>query len=145
MTCFFRLKWKPLPFRQNKEKCPLVVFGDGVFGKDMVKLKKLRCGVVGKLFLALKKRQAAGELIVLTIDEFKTSKTCSSCFFDDLKVINTPKFKGKSVLACSECKKVWQRDINAATNMMTISKAVWMGEGRPAVFKRGKNNGEERV
>ncbi|KAG0967070.1 hypothetical protein G6F25_006440 [Rhizopus arrhizus] len=110
----------------------------------MVKMKGLRCGVIGKLFATLKKREAAGELIVVTIDEFKTSKTCSSCFFDDLKVVKTPGFKGKGVLSCSKCKKVWQRDVNAATNMMTISEAVWMGEGRPEVFKPKKNDGEER-
>ncbi|KAG1392210.1 hypothetical protein G6F60_012184 [Rhizopus arrhizus] len=37
-----KLKWRPLPFQENKEKCPLVVFGAGVFGKDMVKMKGLR-------------------------------------------------------------------------------------------------------
>ncbi|KAG1139363.1 hypothetical protein G6F38_009889 [Rhizopus arrhizus] len=93
---------KPLPFQENKEKCPLVVFGAGVFGKDMVKMKGLRCGVIGKLFATLKKREAAGELIVVTIDEFKTSKTCSSCFFDDFKVVKIPCFKGKGVLGCSK-------------------------------------------
>ncbi|CEP14216.1 hypothetical protein [Parasitella parasitica] len=131
----FKLKWKPLPFREEKEKCPLVIFGDGVFGKDMAKLKNLRCGVVGKLYLTLKKREAAGELIVLTIDEFKTSKTCSSCFDNNLGIVKTPYFKGNSVLACPKCKKVWQRDVNAAINMMTISRAVWMGEERPEVFR----------
>ncbi|EIE76770.1 hypothetical protein RO3G_01474 [Rhizopus delemar RA 99-880] len=111
-----KLKWRTLPFQENKEKCPLVVFGAGVFGKDMVKMKGLWCGVIGKLFATLKKRDAAGELIVVTIDEFKTSKTCSSCFFDDLKVAKAPGFKGKGVLSCSKCKKVWQRDVNATTN-----------------------------
>ena len=80
----------------------------------------------------------------MSIDEFKTSKTCSSCFFDDLKVVKTSGFKGKDVLSCSKCKKVWQQDVNAATNMMTISEAVWMGEGRPEVFKTKKNDGEGR-
>ncbi|CEP20193.1 hypothetical protein [Parasitella parasitica] len=133
-----KLKWKPLPFREEKENCPLVIFGDGVFGKDMVKLKNLRCGVVGKLYLTLKKREAAGELIVLTIDEFKTSKTCSSCFDNNLGIVKTPYFKGNSVLACPKCKNVWQRDVNAAINTMTISRAVWMGEERPEVYRRSK-------
>ncbi|KAG1307128.1 hypothetical protein G6F64_007054 [Rhizopus arrhizus] len=106
-----KLKWRHLPFQENKEKCPLVVFGAGVFGKDMIKMKGLQCGVIGKLFATLKKREAAGELIVVTIDEFKTSKTCSSCFFDDLKVVKTPGFKGKGVLSCSKCKKFeWEKD-----------------------------------
>ncbi|KAG0825657.1 hypothetical protein G6F18_010297 [Rhizopus arrhizus] len=104
-------QWRPLPFQENKEKCPLVVLGAGVFGKDMVKMKGLRCGMIGKLFATLKKREAAGELIVVTIDEFKTSKTCSSCFFDDLKVVKTPGFKDKGVLSCSNCKKFgWEKD-----------------------------------
>ncbi|CEP14429.1 hypothetical protein [Parasitella parasitica] len=85
-----------------------------------------------------KTREAAGELIVLTIDEFKTSKTCSSCFDSNLGIVKTPYFKGNSVLACPKCKKVWQRDVNAAINMMTISRAVWMGEERPEVFTRSK-------
>ncbi|KAG0787722.1 hypothetical protein G6F19_007506 [Rhizopus arrhizus] len=106
-----KLKWRHLPFQENKEKCPLVVFGAGVFGKDMIKMKGLQCGVIGKLFATLKKREAAGELIVVTIDEFKTSKACSSCFFDDLKVVKTPGFKGKGVLSCSKCKKFeWEKD-----------------------------------
>ncbi|KAG1254966.1 hypothetical protein G6F68_010607 [Rhizopus microsporus] len=106
-----KLKWWPLPFQENKEKYSSVVFDAGVFGMDMVKLKGFRCGVIGKLFATLKKREAAGELIVVTIDEFKTSKTCSSCFFDDLKVVKTPGFKGKGVLSCSKCKKFgWEKD-----------------------------------
>ncbi|KAG1139784.1 hypothetical protein G6F37_009494 [Rhizopus arrhizus] len=114
-----KLKWWPLPFQENKEKCPLVVFGAGVFGKDMVKMKELRCGVIEKLFAMLKKREAA--------------------------VVKTPDFKGKGVLSCSKCKKVWQRDVNAATNMMTISEAVRMGEGRPEVFKPKKNDADHVI
>ncbi|KAG1351653.1 hypothetical protein G6F62_002919 [Rhizopus arrhizus] len=106
-----KLKWRPLPFQENKKKCSLVVFGAGVFGKDMVKMRGLPCGVIGKLFAKLKKCEAAGELIVVTIDEFKTSKACSSCFFDDLKVVKIPGFKGKGVLSCSKCKKFgWEKD-----------------------------------
>ncbi|KAG0826837.1 hypothetical protein G6F18_009759 [Rhizopus arrhizus] len=106
-----KLKWRPLPFQENKEKYSSVVFDAGVFGKDMVKMKGIRCGVIGKLFATLKKREAAGELIVVTIDEFKTSKTRSSYFFDDLKVVKTPGFKSKGVLSCSKCKKLgWEKD-----------------------------------
>jgi transposase len=97
--------------------------------------------VVGEFFSTLKKREAAGDLIVVTIDEYNTSKTCSLCFFDELKLMKAPGFKECGVFTCSSCGKVWQRDVNAARNMMTISKAVWGGEGRPKVFlpkKKGK-------
>ncbi|KAI8988507.1 hypothetical protein BDF20DRAFT_998923 [Mycotypha africana] len=62
-------------------RVPLIVFGAGMFEKDVVKLKGQRCGVVGKLFATLKKREAKGQLMVVTIDEFKTSKTCSLRFY----------------------------------------------------------------
>ncbi|KAI8979054.1 hypothetical protein BDF20DRAFT_867392 [Mycotypha africana] len=71
-----------------------------MFGKDAAKLKGQRCGFVGKLFATLKKREAEGQLIVVTIDEFKTSKTCSLCFYDDMQIVDFPKFKGTGVLYC---------------------------------------------
>lgn len=121
-----------------KTKIPFIVFGARMFGKDAVKLKGHRCDVVGKLFRMLKRREVEGTLIVTTIDEYKTSKTCSLCQFDDMKIINTKKFKGSGVLVCNKCPKVWQRDVNAANNMMKISEAIWSGEGRPEVFKPKK-------
>ncbi|KAI8646659.1 hypothetical protein BD408DRAFT_428655 [Parasitella parasitica] len=105
-----------------------------MFGKDAVKLKGHRCGVVGTLFRTLKRREAEGRLIVTTIDEFKTSKTCNLCLSDGLTIIKTDNFKGVGVVCCHHCKQLWQRDINASNNMMTISKAVWSGQGRPQVF-----------
>ncbi|KAI8997611.1 hypothetical protein BDB01DRAFT_893114 [Pilobolus umbonatus] len=67
-------KWKPAPYLESKTKTPLIVFGAGMFGNDAVKLKGRRCGVVGKLFRTLKRREAEGRLIVTTIDEFKNLK-----------------------------------------------------------------------
>ncbi|GAA5812184.1 hypothetical protein MFLAVUS_005634 [Mucor flavus] len=132
-------KWKPAPYLESKTKIPLIVFGAGMFGKDAVKLKGHRCGVVGKLFRTLKRREAEGRLIVTTIDEFKTSKTCNLCLSDGLTIIDTDNFKGVGVVCCHHCKQLWQRDINASNNMMTISKAVWSGQGRPQVFTPERN------
>ncbi|KAI7900981.1 uncharacterized protein BX663DRAFT_438345, partial [Cokeromyces recurvatus] len=123
-VCTKQNKWKPIKYQQDSTKVPLIVFGSGMFGKDNVKLKGLRCGIVGKLYKLLKKREAEGQLIATTIDEFKTSKTYSLCFFDDLKIISTKSFKGVAVVCCERCSKVWQRDSNAANNMMTISKSI---------------------
>jgi transposase len=109
-----------------------------MFGKDAIKLKSHRCGVLGKLFRMLKRHEAKGNLIVTTIDEYKTSKTCSFCQFDNMKIINTKNFKGSGVLVCNKCPKVWQRNVNIANNMMKISEAIWSGEGKPKVFKPKK-------
>ncbi|CEG78374.1 hypothetical protein RMATCC62417_12992 [Rhizopus microsporus] len=132
-------EWRSLIFEDSsKEMIPLVVFGAGMFGKDNVKLKGHRCGVVGKLLKTLKKRDAEDHLIAVTIDEFKASKIYSFCSSGDVNIINTSGFKGCSVLNCKQCRKVWQRDINAANNMMMISETIWSGKERSDVFKPAK-------
>jgi hypothetical protein len=105
-----------------------------MFGKDSVKLKKNRCGVTGVLWRALKKREAAGGLVAVTIDEFKTSKICNSCQDEALGPVKH--IRGNSVLVCKACSTLWQRDVNAAKNMMDISIATWKGDGRPVAFLR---------
>ncbi|KAI7899974.1 uncharacterized protein BX663DRAFT_519173, partial [Cokeromyces recurvatus] len=45
-----------------------------MFGKDGVHLKGLRVGVTGVLYKQLKIRQKSGELLLASVDEFKTSK-----------------------------------------------------------------------
>ncbi|OAD77825.1 hypothetical protein PHYBLDRAFT_141686 [Phycomyces blakesleeanus NRRL 1555(-)] len=133
-ACTKRDRWKPTKYQQDSTKVPLLVFGSGMFGKDDVKLKRHRCGAVGKLYKLLKKQEAEGQLIIITINEFKTSKTRSLCFFNDMKIIKTNPFKGVAVVSCKQCNKVWKRDSNAANNMILISKPIWSGEGRPDVF-----------
>ncbi|KAI7901655.1 uncharacterized protein BX663DRAFT_513573 [Cokeromyces recurvatus] len=41
-----------------------------------------------------------------------------------------------SVLVCSSCHTLWQRDINASRNMMTISISIWQRRERPTPFQR---------
>ncbi|KAI9470601.1 MAG: hypothetical protein EXX96DRAFT_585025 [Benjaminiella poitrasii] len=94
-----------------------------MFGEDLVRLKSLRYGVTGMFYQALGKRERAGDLVVVTIDEYLTSQKVSLVV-------------GFSVLACTACHTLWQRDVNAAINIMTIAKSVWGGEGRPAIFQR---------
>ncbi|KAI9475647.1 MAG: hypothetical protein EXX96DRAFT_574065 [Benjaminiella poitrasii] len=94
-----------------------------MFGKDLMRLKGLRCGVTGMFYQALKKRERAGDLVVVTIDEYLTSQKVSHVV-------------GFSVLACTACHTLWQRDVNAAINIMAIAKSIWEGEGRPAIFER---------
>lgn len=53
---------------------PLVVFGDGLKNKDHVKFKGLRHGISNKIYSQLKLRERIGELLLVDINEFKTSK-----------------------------------------------------------------------
>ncbi|GAA5814925.1 hypothetical protein MFLAVUS_008428 [Mucor flavus] len=90
-------KWKPSMFHEkDKSKVPLIVFGNEMFGKDLVKLKGLRCGVVGIMWRCLKKREAAVDLVVVTVDEFKTSRICCRCGTDSLD--DVAHVEGHSVL-----------------------------------------------
>jgi hypothetical protein len=105
-----------------------------MFGKDLVKLKGLRCGVAGIMWRCLKKREAAGDLLVVPIDEFLTSQICNIC--KSRTLIDHPGVKGRSVLVCTTCNTLWQRDVNAAKNMMSISLSVWSGNAIPEIFRR---------
>ncbi|KAI8967173.1 hypothetical protein BDF20DRAFT_803796, partial [Mycotypha africana] len=108
-------KWKPEPFNAgDKIKVPLIVFGNGMFGKDNVVLKSHRCGTVGVLWRALKQREVAGDLLVLEIDEFKTSRIRSCCSNDTLERLKG--IQTYSILVCKTCHILWNRDINASKN-----------------------------
>ncbi|KAI8984051.1 hypothetical protein BDF20DRAFT_933965 [Mycotypha africana] len=44
--------------------------------------------------------------------------------------------RGCSILVCKTCKILWNRDVNAAKNMMAISISVWKDKERPTEFSR---------
>lgn len=58
----------------DNSKMPLVVFGDGLKNKDHIKFKGLRHGISNKIYRQLKTRERVGELLLIDINEFKTSK-----------------------------------------------------------------------
>ncbi|CEI97915.1 hypothetical protein G6F70_005980 [Rhizopus microsporus] len=64
---------------------PLVIFGNGLRNKDHVKFKGLRHGVSNKTYRQLKRREGLGKLLLLDINECKTSKACNSCLNQDLE------------------------------------------------------------
>ncbi|KAI7907510.1 uncharacterized protein BX663DRAFT_491131 [Cokeromyces recurvatus] len=95
-----------------------------MFGKDSIKLKGNRCGT-------LKKRESEGRLIAVTIDEFNTSRVCSSCHNETLKPIEHA--HGNNILEC----KFY---INASKNMMEMTLSNWRQTGRPTAFQRPKKS-----
>ena len=72
----------------------------------MVKLKGIKCGVTKVFWHALKKREKKGDLLVVTIDEFMTSRICNICYEGSLKKVDG--FKGYSVLEYQNCKTLWK-------------------------------------
>jgi transposase len=104
-----------------------------MFGKDNVRLAKKRCGVVGILWKILRRRERNNECILTTIDEYYTSQVCNTCALLSLK-----EKRGFKVLTCTKCNAVFDRNINAAKNMMLISLNIWKGDGRPEIYKPKK-------
>ncbi|GAA5816997.1 hypothetical protein MFLAVUS_010532 [Mucor flavus] len=90
-------------FSQYQQKVPLVIFG----------AEETRCGVTGVSWRALKKREAEGRLSAITIDEYLTSQICSVCGHRTLKDV-----------LCETCNKIWQRDDNAARNMLAVATSI---------------------
>ncbi|ORE03476.1 hypothetical protein BCV72DRAFT_315350 [Rhizopus microsporus var. microsporus] len=127
--------WKPVKFQMEREKVPLVVFGARMFGKDSIKLKGNRLASLVFFWRALKRREAAKDLIAVIIDECKTFKVCNACNNDPL----TSMFglKSRNVQVCNFCKALWQRGINACKDALPISLSVWDGKGQP--FKHSRN------
>jgi hypothetical protein len=54
-------------------RMPLIVFGDGLKGKAHVRFRKRRVGVSEIIYKNLKNRERQGQLLLLDINEFRTS------------------------------------------------------------------------
>ncbi|KAL1930641.1 hypothetical protein VTP01DRAFT_10803 [Rhizomucor pusillus] len=133
-------KWAKAKFTPKSEgKLPLVVFSNGMFGKDNVPMKGHRPGLVGVLDRMLKRREARGELVVVIIDEYLTSQICHNCQGRSLKNVSTADgVRHHGLQVCKNCGILWNRDTNACKNMFHIATSIWSGNGRPGPFVRPK-------
>ncbi|KAG1639716.1 hypothetical protein G6F44_007556 [Rhizopus delemar] len=120
----------------DRKKMPMIVFGNGLQNKSHVKYKGLRRGVTDKLYKQLKLREKSGELLLLDIDEFNTSKICNECFTKNLENLKCDGRKIHQVFNCKNCNIFWNRDVLASKNMFTIATSIWSGNGCPNVFQR---------
>ncbi|ORE05538.1 hypothetical protein BCV72DRAFT_263252 [Rhizopus microsporus var. microsporus] len=100
-----------------------------------MKMKGLRCGTAGIMWRCLKKREAASDPVAVPIDEFRTSRNCCWCETAILDGVNGA--RDNNVLVCKACNALWERDVNAAKNIMEISLAIWKGLGKPEAYSRG--------
>jgi len=85
---------------------------------------------------------------VFLVDEYLTSARCSFCqsaegVCEPFKERENPrpwksgKIPIRGLLRCKTCKRLWNRDTNAALNIWKIAKAAINGEQRPAYLQRG--------
>jgi hypothetical protein len=67
-------QWHSAPFIPS-DKLPLVIFGDGMFGKkNSVHIRGHKHGVVDVLWKVLKQKEKQGQIVAIKIDEFLTSQ-----------------------------------------------------------------------
>ena len=123
-------------------KRTIVGFGDWS-NQNNGAIKKCQSAPVKRLEKELKKYCR-----VVSIDEYRTSKTCNGCHCDlsnarkavigkDFKLHHT---KIHGVLHCpnSECENMtMNRDVNASKNIRDLLIAAALGEERPLAFRRG--------
>ncbi len=69
---------------------------------------------------------------VVDIDEYKTSKLCSNCYSETKKMFQNV----NSVLSCTNCKNIIDRDINGAKNIYYLTNSLIAGNERPVEFCR---------
>ncbi|KAI7890973.1 uncharacterized protein EV154DRAFT_551845 [Mucor mucedo] len=85
----------------DKSKMPMIIFGDGLKNKSHVRFKGPRHGVIDKLYRQLKRRENLGELLLLDIDEYNTSKTCNGCLVKNLENLKCGDHKIHQILNCN--------------------------------------------
>ena len=87
--------------------------------------------------------------LVLLVKEFRTSKMCSKCQVEEavckpFRHVKNPRphmrqknptIKCHGLLRCSACKRLWNRDCNAATNIWIIANAAVNGTERPLYLR----------
>ncbi|KAL1927275.1 hypothetical protein VTP01DRAFT_3904 [Rhizomucor pusillus] len=74
----------------------------------------------------LKRREARGKAVIVTIDKYRTSQVCHSCLARSLRNVTTEdSISHHGVLDCQNCGMLWNRDVNASKNMYYIASRVW--------------------
>ncbi len=89
---------------------------------------------------------------VYLVDEFRTSCKCSKCEGGEcenfIKRENPKPYKSGEILVhgllrCKNCKTMWNRDVNGATNIYKIGKNAILQKPRPKYLCREGNKKEE--
>lgn len=85
---------------------------------------------------------------VYLVDEYRTSKRCNNCGCDVENFLDRPSkrpwrkgevVKVHGLVRCTNanCKIKWNRDYNAALNILDISNSAIVGQERPVALRRG--------
>lgn len=123
-----------LSMRSSKDKRLVIAFGAAVFNKS----KGGRCPPTKKLKHRLKHRWKE-ECIVIEVNEHCTSKYCSNPSCKEAPELTQAQCQNAtsiySLKACSACQTIWNRDCNAARNILHVFLHMQDNQGaRPFPF-----------
>ena len=101
--------------------------------------------VKGKGFRTLFRK--AGYKVFL-VDEFRTSRRCSACSehgvcstfrkCDNPRPYRQGRILRHGLVKCSTCSRLWNRDVNAASNIWKVAKNAILGLPRPDYLQRAQ-------
>ena len=84
--------------------------------------------------------------IMLLVDEYRTSKTCSFCYtrplmpcrrYQNPRHPNLGFIKAYGLLRCTDCGMIWNRDHNAAINILNVGRCHINHNIRAPYLRRG--------
>jgi hypothetical protein len=107
-------KWKKMA-PHAEPKIPVVCFGDANF------IRRTDPCLINHLRDQLKRAEQEGLLIYMEIDEYLTSQRCSACLALTLEYVQIENGDHLyNVLQCTTCGTKWNRDVNAARNILAV-------------------------
>jgi hypothetical protein len=117
---------------KREQKKVIVAFGDASFASWSRRSRSWKGGFSTMWVKALKERAR-----VVMVNEYLTSQKCSKCFaqLSQHGTVNAWRTK-----RCKNgpCLRVWNRDVNAAINMLNILFHAKLFGGRHPAYRRGK-------
>ena len=134
-----KLTKKRVPTPEERRDChrpSRTIIGWGDWSQQDGFLKGTPKAPVKKVRRAFKKMG----FTIVELDEFRTSKCCSSCGHVATNV-EYGNVHCHQVVRCgnSECDVVWQRDCNAARNLRAVLLSLLHGWPRPVALQRGND------
>ncbi len=143
------------PRKEETDEVTIVGFGDWQGGHGSP-ISRRTCGPLQEIKLDLRSRR---DVVLLDVDEFRTSITCNTCHgrLCNMKGVTTHRVdhrdgtirqltnqKVHKVLHCNSnvCRShnhtTWNRDVNASKNILMLAVLMLKGWGRPVAFCRTK-------
>ncbi|CAO3609169.1 unnamed protein product [Cunninghamella blakesleeana] len=128
-------KWEKARNTRNDHLLSVICHDDAVMGRKIFLKKGTR--LADRYRKLLIKAAKNNKLVHISINEYNTSQVCSKCGRKSLDNIRDASgHKIHSVLVCTNCHTVWNRDQNASRNIRSIFLSLLFHHHRPQIFQK---------